>query len=331
MPVSRRDFLAAAGVSGLALVLGACGDDDSRGSLVTHTKEPIHSLVFSSTPGSIDREVLRDFERRTGGAVKYSEEIRDDLAFEAGLRSKLAARTGIARDLVVVRDPIAARWIRNRWVEPLDKRNIPNAEHLRADARVAAFDDWSLPGLADPVGIAYKGEAPRSVGGLLARGRVAVTADPYDATGLVMLGMGVDPSRAGREEVMAAIDKLEKARRDGRISGFGDPSGAAAAITTASAARRAGMDFALPSEGGLLGARNMLIPKRADSPYAAEAFMDFVYDAPVAARVAAKTGLLSPVAGVRQSFPRAKLHRYPTLSAADERAMRDRWAEVMGV
>src|SRR6185503_15048188 len=122
--LSRRDFLAAAGLSGLALTLGACGGEDPRGSLVTHSKEPIHKLLFSNAPGSVDREVLRDFGRRTGGAVKYSEEIGDEFAFEARLHAQLAARTGIARDLVVLRDPMAARWIRNRWVEPLDKRNI---------------------------------------------------------------------------------------------------------------------------------------------------------------------------------------------------------------
>jgi len=143
--------------------------------------------------------------------------------------------------------------------------------------------------------------------------------------------MGVEPSRAGRDEVMAAIDKIGKARRDGQVRGFGDPSGATAAIATASAARKAGLEFTLPREGGLLGAGNMLIPKRADSPYAAEAFMDFVYDTPVAERLAAATGQLSPVQGVRQPLPRANLHRYPTLSAADERAMRSRYAEASGV
>ena len=57
-----------------------------------------------------------------------------------------AARIG--RDIVVLTDWMAARWIRLGYVEPLDKRNIPNAKNLQPTLQHPPFDpnrEFTLP------------------------------------------------------------------------------------------------------------------------------------------------------------------------------------------
>ena len=93
---------------------------------------------------------------------------------------------------------------------------------------------------------------------------------------------------------------------------------------------------------------NMLIPAKAEHPYAAETMMNYIYDPQVAAKIAAYVNYLSPVKGVKEVllesdpeiannpliFPPQeivdRLHPYPALSPADERAMEDRMAQVVG-
>jgi spermidine/putrescine transport system substrate-binding protein len=76
--------------------------------------------------------------------------------------------------------------------------------------------------------------------------------------------------------------------------------------------------------------------------------MNYCYDPAVAAKIAAYVNYITPVDGVKEIlaksdpklasnpliFPsdaqRAKLHAYPNLSPADERAMEDRMAKVTG-
>jgi spermidine/putrescine transport system substrate-binding protein len=106
--------------------------------------------------------------------------------------------------------------------------------------------------------------------------------------------------------------------------------------------------FAYPDEGAMFFTDNMMIPAKADHPFAAETMMNFVYEPDIAAKIALYVNYLSPVKGVKQLvekedpklannplvFPSdailAKLHPYPALSDADERTMKEAMAQVTG-
>jgi spermidine/putrescine transport system substrate-binding protein len=106
--------------------------------------------------------------------------------------------------------------------------------------------------------------------------------------------------------------------------------------------------FVYPDEGAMQFTDNMMLPENVEHPYAAETMMNFVYEPPIAAKIALYVNYLSPVNGVKELvektdpdlaqnplvFPpddiRAKLHNYPALSEADERAMKSAMAQVTG-
>jgi spermidine/putrescine transport system substrate-binding protein len=375
--LSRRTFVG--GLAGLPLLAAACGgvegegegERETRTAAVDHPKVPIRDLVFSNWPLYIDKAVLRDFERRTGGKVRYVEDINDNFEFFSKVRQQLQRNQSIGRDLVTLTDYMSARWVRNGWLEPIDKDNVPNARNLQDNLRSISYDrdrTYTLPWQSGAVGIGYN---PKRVGRELKtvedlfdprlKGRVSFLSEPYDSAGLVMLMQGVNASEASIDQIMAAIDRIEEAQRAEHIRKFTGndyttdlTKGNLWAAMAYSGdlvqlqADNPDLEFVFPEEGAMLFTDNLMIPKRAAHPYAAEAMMNFVYDPRVAATIATEVNYITPVKGVQELlaetepelarnpliFPsaaqREKLFPYPTLSPADEQAMRERMSEVVG-
>ena len=108
------------------------------------------------------------------------------------------------------------------------------------------------------------------------------------------------------------------------------------------------LDFAVPEEGAVRWSDNMMIPAKAEHPYGAEVWMNYVYEPQIAARITAYVGSISPVDGIQELvaktapdlaenplvFPdadtQARLSGYPNLGPAEERQMNERYAQVTG-
>jgi spermidine/putrescine transport system substrate-binding protein len=378
---SRRQFFRLAAGAGLTLgstgLLAACGGVEGEGtgttvsSDVDHPKTAIGDWTFSNWPLYIDKKVLKDFEREFGGKVKYLEDINDNFEFFGKVRQQLTRGQSIDRDMVVLTDYMAARWVDNGWVTAIDHDNVPNRTNLVDNLASIDWDperNFSLPWQSGAVGIGYDrsrtGRELTSVADLFDpkfKGRVSFLSEAYDSAGLVMLMDGVDPTTASIDEIMAAIDKIQEAQDAGQIRRFtgNDYTSdltkgnlwAAMAYSgdlVALQADNPNLEFVYPEEGAMLFNDNMLIPAKAEHPYAAETFMNYVYEPEVAAKLSAYINYLSPVKGVKeillQSSPDlannplifppddvvSRLHNYPALSPADETAMHERMAEVTG-
>ena len=52
------------------------------------------------------------------------------------------------------------------------------------------------------------------------KGKVTMLTEMRDTVGLTMLGMGMDPSKATLDQANQALDKVDKANRDGQIRRF---------------------------------------------------------------------------------------------------------------
>src|SRR3954453_11519558 len=127
---SRRELVKRLGAAGLTLssagtLLAACGGvegTDKGGptkSSATHAKTAIKELDFSNWPLYIDKKVLKDFEKKYPGSnVKYVEEINDLDEFFGKVRQQLQRGDSLNRDIVVLTDWMAARWVNGGWVEP---------------------------------------------------------------------------------------------------------------------------------------------------------------------------------------------------------------------
>lgn len=337
--LSRRGFLRRMGATGVAFsgaatVLAACGGAEGTAEktvpktvAVTHPEVPITELNFSNWPLYIDKSVLKDFERETGGDVKYVEEISENQEFFGKVRQQLQQGQAIGRDIVVLTDYMATRWIRNDYLTPIDRKNVPNAKNLVAGLRSPVFDperQYTLPWQSGMTAIGYN---PKKTGGRLSsvndlfdprfKGRVTMLADPHDSASLVLLGMGIKTAEATIDDVLKAIEKIDEENRKGQIRRFttNDYTTDLAKGNVWVAVAYSGdvvqlkadnpeLEFLIPDEGALLWSDNMMIPQKAAHPYAAERMMNFVYDPEIAARIAAEVNYVTPVEGAKEVLAR---------------------------
>ena len=380
---SRREFitrLSAAGllVGGGSTLLAACGgvegtaDEEARkrSTEVTHPKEPVTRLNFANWPLYIDKKVIRDFEKETGAKVKYTEEINDNEEFFGKIRQPLAQKRAIGRDIIALTDWMAARLIRLGYVQPLDKKNIPNAKNLISSLQSPPWDkerNYSLPWQAGMTAIGYN---KKKAGTLTSwqeifdpkfKGRVSLLSDAREAANAILLRDGKDPASATIDDVLAAIEEIDKINRSGQIRRFTgndyttDLTKGNLWIAQAYSgdviqlqADNPELEFLIPEEGATQWADNMQIPNKAENVYAAEVWMNYVYDPPVAAKIAAYVNYVTPVKGAKEElakddpelaeneliFPSeetlAKLHPYVNLDEAEERQMNEAMQAVVG-
>jgi spermidine/putrescine transport system substrate-binding protein len=338
--LSRRRFFGRAGSLGLLGVLSsalaACGiegeaknsaSSDAAASgkpiVVDHPRTKIGDLVFSNWPLYIDKSVIKAFEKKYGANVKYIEEINDNFEFFGKVRQQLAQGRSIGRDIVTLTDYMAARWVRDGYTEPIDKRNVPNSQNLVENLRTINYDParaYTLPWQSGGIGIGYDrrrtGRTIESVEDLFDpkfKGRVTFLQEPYDSAGLVLLGMGIDATNANIDQILKAIDKIGKAKDAGQIRRFtgNDYTTDLTKGNTWLAVAYSGdlvqlhadnpnLQFVYPKEGSMLFTDNMMMPKGVEHPYAAETMMNYVYEPEVAATIAAYVNYISPVAGVKE-------------------------------
>jgi spermidine/putrescine transport system substrate-binding protein len=266
---------------------------------------------------------------------------------------------------------MAARWIRAGWVEPKDKDNIPNEKNLQDNLRSPKFDperSYTLPWQSGMTAIGYNrketGRELTSVDDLFDpefKGRVSMLSDPRDTIGLLLVGAGKDNNEVTLDDVREQMERVDKANRDGQIRRFtGNDytsdlaqgnlwvSVAYSGDVIALQADNPDLEFLIPEQGAILWTDNMLMPQKPPHPYAAETFMNYVYEPEVAARIAAYVNYVTPVKGVQEIlaktdpklaedpliFPseeeRAKLQPYPQLSPEDERTMVEEMQQITG-
>ncbi|MBJ7471459.1 MAG: spermidine/putrescine ABC transporter substrate-binding protein [Solirubrobacteraceae bacterium] len=357
--MDRRRFLgrsagAVAMTSGLASFLSACGIAGTAeknveqlakiAATVNHPKVPIENWVFSNWPLYIDKAVLDEFDEKFGGNVKYVEEINDNNEFFGKVRPQLTAGKSIGRDVVVLTDPMAARWVRSSYVTPLDKRNIPNGvKNLTDPLKSPPFDPerlFTLPWQSGSLGLGYDIEATgRELTSMDEffnpewKGKVTMLGDVLDTVTAVLIGDGVDPTTAGVDGYMKGIEKVEKAAKAGQFRRFSgndyttDLTKGNIVLALAYSgdmvqlsAENSNLKFAYPEEGAVLWTDNMMLPAKVEHPFAAETFMNFCYEPEVAAKIAAYVNYIPPVKGVREILEKSdpELAANPLVFPTDE-------------
>jgi spermidine/putrescine transport system substrate-binding protein len=193
------------------------------------------------------------------------------------------------------------------------------------------------------------------------KGKVTMLSEPYDSASAVLLGDGINCSTATIDQLLGAIEKIDKANKAGQFRKFtgndytqplakGDIWVALAYSGDLVQLQSDNPDlrFAYAEEGSPLFTDNMMMPAKVEHPYAAETMMNFVYEPEVAATIAAYVNYISPVKGVKEVlakkdpklasnpliFPPPEiaktLHPYPALSPKDEQTMQEAMAKVTG-
>jgi spermidine/putrescine transport system substrate-binding protein len=383
--LDRRAFIQRAMAAGLTFssasaLLAACGGiegEDKKSSATStpeaakHAKTAIEQLNISNWPLYIDKKTNKEFAKETGGKVSYKEDVNDNEEFFGKVRQQLADGQDIGRDIMVLTDWMAARCVRLGYCEPLDKANIPNIENLQPSLADPQWDPgrkFSLPWQSGMTAIGYNkaktGREIKSMNDLFDpkfKGRVSLFSDARDTANVILLRDGKKPEDATIDDVLAAIEEVDKANRSGQIRRFtGNDyttdltkgnlwlAMAYSGDMVQLKADNPDLDFVIPEEGATIWTDNMLMPKNAQHYYAAETWMNYVYDPDNQAQIAAYVNYVPPVVGTKEIlekqdpeiaknqliFPSeetlAQLHPYVNLNEDEERQMNEAMQAVVG-
>ena len=337
--VLQAAALVSAAVAGSSL-LAACGTKGSGGGATSAApttpdkSDTDKTLNFSNWQLYIDvdekdpnkRPTLDEFTKQTGVKVSYVEDINDNDSFYAKIAPALRAGQDTGKDIFALTDWMAARLIRQGYVQKVDKANLPNVDKNLIDSLKAPTWDpqreHSAPWQSGVTGIAYNsakvGEV-KSVEELLTRadlkGKVTVLTEWRDTIGLIMLQQGKDPANFTDDDFMNAVDYLQKADDSGQIRQFtgNDYSGLLADGTAYASMAWSGdvvqlqadnpaIKFVQPEAGMMIWADNMMIPNMAQHKKNAELLMNFYYDPAIAAQLTAYVQYISPVKGTKEAM-----------------------------
>ncbi|MER7109938.1 polyamine ABC transporter substrate-binding protein [Streptomyces sp. NPDC000229] len=380
----RATGVGALTIGGIAS-LSACGippakrEGDGPASTDFSAKEK--RLSFSNWTQYIDisedekhRPTLEAFTKRTGIKVKYTEDINDNVEFFGKIKPQLAAGQDTGRDLICVTDWLAARIIRLGWAQKLDPANLPHAyANLSSQFRRPDWDPgraYSYPWTGISTVIAYNkkatgGRKVDSVTQLLddpkLKGRVAFLSEMRDSVGMTLIDMGKDPGKFTDADFDAAIGRLQKGVDTQQIRRFtgNDYTGDLAKGDLAACLAWAGdviqlqadnpdIQFAIPNAGYITSSDNLLVPAKARHKTNAEKLIDYYYELPNAARLAAYINYVCPVEGVRDELSRidpalasntlilpdkamaAKSRAFRSLSSEEETAYEQKFAKLIG-
>ncbi|MEU2242032.1 spermidine/putrescine ABC transporter substrate-binding protein [Streptomyces sp. NPDC018338] len=329
--MSRRSLLRGIGGVGAAAALAGCGvpaayvDESDRAGRDLSARD--RTLDFANWPLYIDtddddtakRPTLDAFRERTGISVRYTEEINDNDEFFGKIGPSLMNHQETGRDLIVVSDWMAARFVRLGWVQEMDRAAQPHvAKHLNPQLRSPAFDAGrlhSVPWQSGITGIAYNrkklGRELRSTKELWAddlRGKVTLLSGLDESMSLLLQGNGVDVTRWTRDDFHALCEQIEGLVRKKHIRRFTGndyikdlSTGDVLACQAYSGdviqlqADNPDIEFVVPEEGGELWAESLLIPNRAQHKSNAEKLIDYYYEPEVAAELAAWVNYVCPV------------------------------------
>ena len=268
---------------------------------------------------------LDKFQKEYGTKVKYVEEVNDNVEFFGKVRQQYAQGNSGGRDLHVVTDWMASRMNRLGYVQKFDKSEMPNAVKNIEDAVASPdFDpkrEISMPWQSGQVLLIYRkdktGGDLRSVNDLFDpkfKGKVTFLTEMRDTVGSVLLGEGIEPEKATKDQALAAIEKLDKASKDGQIRRFTGneyrPATSSGATRSRSWAGRAtpcssspdnpNIAYRQPEEGFMIFTDSMQIPVGAPHAFTAQKMIDFVYRPEIQAAITEYVNYVPPVKGARE-------------------------------
>jgi spermidine/putrescine transport system substrate-binding protein len=332
----RRGTAGALSISAMAW-LAACGNDSlgpHKASQKAIPKGKVASTLFfanwpyylDTKPGESDKsKVLAGFKKKYGTEVKYVEEINDNNEFFGKVNQQYAQGNSGGRDLHVVTDWMCERMKRLGYVQKLDKTAMPNVvNNIEDGVAHPDFDpnrEWSVPWQSGQVILIYRkdktGGPITSVNDLFDpkfKGKVTMLSEMRDTVGSVLLGEGIKPEDATLDQVMTAIEKIEKATKDGQIRRFtgneytkdilkGDSHAilgwSGDAVSLIDQSKQVG--YHQPDEF-MIFTDSMQIPVGAPHAYTAEKMMDFVYQPEVQALITENVAYVPPVKGAREAL-----------------------------
>jgi spermidine/putrescine transport system substrate-binding protein len=377
--LSRRQFINRSAMAAGSLALGsalinACGGGKEMakgGDTAAAAGGGAKELHISNWPLYIDAKTVPDFQAATGIKTTYTEDVNDNNEFFAKIDEPLKRGQSIDRDIIVLTDWMAARMIRLGYLAPFDDSLCPNKANLVPGLKDVSFDPgrkYTIPWLSGMTGVGYN---PKKTGRELTsindifdpkfKGKVTMLTEMRDTVGLVMLGLGKDPTTCTVDDAKAACAKIKKARESGQVRKFtgndyaADLAAGNIAVAIAwsgdiqgLAADNPDLRWFAPKEGAMLYSDNMMIPKTSTNVASAMAWINYVYDPVHSAQIVTGAPYLSDVVGAGEALAkidpdlakselvnppealRSRLHVFKALDDAEETQFNQLFQDAIG-
>lgn len=284
------------------LVLAGCGgSDDGAEAVECEVGEVDGDLNFYNWSDYMDSELITAFEEEYGVAV-----VEDFYESNEAMLAQL--QSGAVYDVVVPSDYMVGIMIQEGLLTPLDPDAIPNLDNLAPRFRELPYDpgpeysaayQYGTTGLG--VNLEVVGEDFEPSWALIFDpeltttfpGGVSVLNDPREAMGAALMYLGYTLNDTDLDNLAEARDVISAAR-DG-IATFDSDQYSEALVNgevavahgysgnmitgIGSADNPDQFEYVLPTEGATFWIDNMVVPRTAESPCTAFAFIDFLLDA----------------------------------------------------
>lgn len=319
--LNRRDMLKSAMMAGASFTSAMGLDLAGMERVLAATLSG--PLLISNWPYYIDKNTVPNFEKQFAIKVNYIEDINDNDSLFGKIAGPLQAGQNPGRDVIVPTGYMVDRLVKLGWLEKFSHNEIPNIKNIEPSLAHPSWDpnlEYSLPWATFLTGVAYNikktGKELTSVNDIFDpayKGHVSMLNEMRDTLAMVMLGMGIDPSKATFDDAQSAVKKIKENVDNGQIRQFfGNDYGAALArgdIWVAFAwsgdviqlqKDNPDLRFLMPKEGIYHSVDNMVMPLHPAHRDAALAWMNYIYDPAVYAQIAAAVQYIPPVAGTKE-------------------------------
>ena len=257
----------------------------------------------------IDPTLLRQFEEETGISVKYT-----TMTSNEEMLVKLASADNIY-DVCFPSDYIIEKLIADDLLYAIDQDNIPNLKNIDSRFLDLSFDPgntYSVPYMWGTVGILYNTTMvtdPVDSWNILwdekYSGEILMYDSMRDTIGITLKKLGFDINTRNEADILAAQEALIAQKPLVRAYLTDDikmelinGSAAMGVVYSGDAvyciAENPDLAYAVPNEGSNVWFDNMIIPKSSTHTAEAEAFINFLCDAEVAAQNSDYIGYSTP-------------------------------------
>lgn len=321
----------------LPSILAACGIGPSAtgapgasGGAMVGGGDPAGTLIFANWPLYIDQDeetgespTLQQFTEASEIEVDYTEAIQENNEFFGTIQPALAADQDTDYDMIVMTDWMIGKMVGLDYLEQFDvAASVPNFVANAGDKyKNPSYDPdnrHSVPWQSGITGIAYNPELTgRDITGFADlldpafEGRIGMYSDSRDSLSLALLHNGIVPADATEDDVRAAADVLRE--QAPLVRGYygneyaQELANGSLAVTMAWSGDvfqlqfdNPDLRFIVPEAGGILWIDNMAIPKGAQHPNDALAFMDFAYQPDIAAQITEYVNYICPVPAAQE-------------------------------
>lgn len=282
-----------------AVIFFACNEVQGQ----KNSRKTVSVMIYSEY---INPSLLKDFEKKTGYKVNLE-------LYEAQEEMLVKLQTAGTKkyDVIIASDVVIQQMIQAGLVAPIDTSKIPNRVNVAPQFLGQTYDPtnaYSLPYLWGTTGILFRGEKihPDSASYSMlfdaknTKGNFSLLNESRSMLSMALQAIGYDANSIKQEEINKAVDYILQAKKDPHFVGFdGSVAGKnkvlsgenwAAIVFNGEAQAAINKDstlqFVIPKEGSFMWVDAMLISSKAANVEGAYAFMNYILDAEVGAKLA---------------------------------------------